>query len=144
MSFFALVSGVLIAVPERRQGAKAPFATASLRAKSGGESIFVSLIAFGDKADELLEHAAGEPVSAAGRGEISTWAAKDGTPQHGLKIVVSELISVRPKRQPKPQPVNPTRQHTSKRRKGARHAPPRTSDLPDDRLDNLWAKEGEP
>ena len=88
--FFALVIGVLVAAPQRRQGAKTEFATGSLKVESGTESIYASLLAFGGKADELLEHAAGASLAVSGRAEISKWTGRDGTARHGLKIVIEQ------------------------------------------------------
>jgi hypothetical protein len=124
MSFHALVSGVLTAALQRRQDAKGEYATGSLKVESGVESIYASLLAIGGKADELLEHAAGASLAVSGRAEISTWAARDGSQRHGLKIIVEQIAAVKPKRQAA----------APRTRVRAKHA----SGPPDDRVDDLW------
>jgi hypothetical protein len=131
MSFFALVCGPLVGAPQRRQGAKAPFAVASLRVESAGESMFVSFLGFGAKGDELLEHAAAESLAVSGRAEISRWVSRDGAEQHGLKLVVEQIL-----------PIKPKRQAPSELRKRSRAQQPRPLDSssppPNDRVDDLW------
>ena len=123
--FFALVIGVLVAAPQRRQGAKTEFATGSLKVESGTESIYASLLAFGGKADELLEHAAGASLAVSGRAEISKWTGRDGTARHGLKIVIEQVAALKPKRQAAAPRTRGRTKHGSN--------PP-----PDDRVDDLW------
>jgi hypothetical protein len=131
MSFFALVSGPLVGAPQRRQGARAAFATGSLKVEVGAESMFVSLTAFGAKGDELLAHAAGEPLAVSGRAEVSRWVSRDDAERHGLKLVVEQLL-----------PINPKRQAPSEPRKRSRTQQPPlldpSSPPPNDRVDDLW------
>jgi len=124
--FFALVIGVLVAAPQRRQGAKTEFATGSLKVESGTESIYASLLAFGGKADELLEHAAGASLAVSGRAEISRWGPA-GTELRGTasRSSLSRVAALKPKRQAAAPRTRGRTKHGSN--------PP-----PDDRVDDLW------
>jgi single-stranded DNA-binding protein len=124
--FFALVSGVLTGEPQRRQGPKTEFATGSLKVESGAESIYASLLAFGGKFDELLEHTAGASLAVSGRAEITAWTGRDGSQRHGLKIVVEQIAAVKPKRQA-----------AAPRTRGRAKHP--SIPLADDRVDDLWS-----
>ena len=132
MSLVAHASGILVGDPQRRQGAKAEFALASLKVDSGGDSILVRLIGFGGKADDLLDHAAGEPLSVAGRVEVSAWLDRTGAPRPSVKIIVEAIMPLKPKRQTKPGPRAARASQTS-------FPLEPTSPLPDDRLDDLYA-----
>jgi single-stranded DNA-binding protein len=134
MSLYALASGVLTADPQRRQGPKATFATGWLRAQDGEDSQFVSLIAFGGRADELLEHAAGDAIAVSGRAKLTAWTGRDGVARHGISITADQIAAAKPRPKPCAQ------RQSARARKGSAFRPARASGppLPDDRVDDLW------
>jgi single-stranded DNA-binding protein len=91
----ALILGTLVSDPVRRTTKTGnPFATGTLRvATDDGESILVSVAAFGDMAPRLLAHHQGSTLSVAGRGKLTSWTGKDGAEKHGISITVTELAS---------------------------------------------------
>lgn len=94
MSLFTLAAGSLIADPARRSGAKADFATGTMRCHTeGGDYTLVSVIAFGLLAERLLAHQQGSSVAVAGRATLRSWVGKDGETKTGLSIVVEQLAS---------------------------------------------------
>lgn len=98
----ALVSGTLHGDPQTRtsRGGQ-PFTTGKLRADGGdGNTVWVSLIAFGDVADRLASLKAGQALSVSGRAKLSAWLSKDGQPAGGLDLTVDELATLRGR--PKP------------------------------------------
>jgi single-stranded DNA-binding protein len=97
MSLHLLVSGQLIADPQRRQGAKAAFVTATVRAGAGDDTTLVNVIAFADQAERLLGLAKGAPVAVSGRAELKRWTGKDGAERTGLSVVASEIAALKPR-----------------------------------------------
>lgn len=102
---FALATGTLVADPQRREGAKGPFATASLRVvpstsaqEDGGEAVLVSVIAFGAEGERLLEHRKGAALAISGRARLTAWTGKDGTARHGLSLVAEQIAAAKPRR----------------------------------------------
>jgi single-stranded DNA-binding protein len=93
MSLYTLATGSLIADPARRTGAKGDFATGTLRVATDDGSILVSVIAFGEYAEQLLAHRQGSPVAIAGRATLRSWTGKDGAEKHGLSIVAEQIAS---------------------------------------------------
>jgi single-stranded DNA-binding protein len=128
--FYALCSGCLTANPQRRQGSRAPFATGSLRVQDGEDWLFVSVIAFGDKAAALLEHAAGAAIEVSGRAKLTTWTGRDGAEKHGVSITIEQIITAKPRAR-----GSATRRPQSTRRQVIGNSP----GLLDDRLDDLYA-----
>jgi single-stranded DNA-binding protein len=96
---WATAVGVLARDAERRTGAKAEFATGTIRVGSGDTTQWVSIIAFACAADRLLGLHQGDVVSVAGRLEMRTWRGQDGADRAGLSIVASEITAAR---KPKP------------------------------------------
>jgi single-stranded DNA-binding protein len=91
-----LVEGSLIAAPvSRTSGKGSTFVTAQMRcAADGGESILVSVIAFGaDVADALVSLGKGDALAVAGRASLSRWE-KDGQAHVGLKVTATRVLSV--------------------------------------------------
>jgi single-stranded DNA-binding protein len=89
-----LVTGALTADPQSRTSqAGKPFATGNLRVAADADSTFVSLIAFGDRAQDLLAHRQGSTIAVAGRAKLTSWTGKDGAEKHGLSIVVEQIAS---------------------------------------------------
>jgi single-stranded DNA-binding protein len=138
--FYGLFSGCLTADPQRRQGSKAPFATGSLRVQDGEDSLFVSLIAFGDKAEELLEHAAGAAIAVSGRAKLTSWMGRDGAEKRGISVVVEQVAAAKPRRRSATAP-----QHRPAGARGRYSPPSSTRDsgppLPQDRVDDLYAED---
>jgi single-stranded DNA-binding protein len=94
MSITALVTGRLIATPERRTGNSGkPFTLAKLSAAAEGEDALVSLIAFGSVAEELAALGKGDTVAVNGRAKVNTWTGKDGSPQAGLSVTADTILS---------------------------------------------------
>jgi single-stranded DNA-binding protein len=93
MSFHALVSGELVADPARRTGAKADFATGTLRVATDDSAILASMIAFGEAAETLLSRTQGTALAVSGRAKLTAWIGKDGGERHGVSIVVEQITS---------------------------------------------------
>lgn len=99
----ALFTGNLYADPQARTSAAGKsFTTAKVRADGkDGESIWVSLVAFGELGDRLLTFKANNAVAVSGRLEVSAYTDKKGEPAAGLSVVVDELATLKPKAKPK-------------------------------------------
>lgn len=137
MSLFALASGALIADPQRREGAKGPFAIATLRVATGGEeSALVSIIAFSAEAERLFEYVKGDALAISGRAKLTAWTGRDGAERHGLSIVAEQIASARPR----PRPAAPPRQRRPARARDTATGDPRPFD---DEIGDLYAR-GEP
>jgi single-stranded DNA-binding protein len=93
VSLYTLATGTLIADPVRRTGAKGDFATATLRAATDDDAILVSVIAFGDTTETLLEHRHGSTLAVSGRARLSSWTGRDGAECHGLSVVAEQITS---------------------------------------------------
>ena len=100
-----MVSDVLYGRPQARTAASGnQYATAKLRADGkNGESVWCSVIAFGEVADRLLTLADGAALSISGRAEVNAWLDKAGEPRAGLSLVADELATLKGK--PRPAPV---------------------------------------
>jgi single-stranded DNA-binding protein len=96
MSLYLLATGTLIADPQRREGAKGAFATATIRAVNGDEATFISLISFGEEAARLLELAKDDAVAVSGRARLSTWTGRDGAEKHGISLVAEQIAATKP------------------------------------------------
>lgn len=99
----ALITGSLYGPPQARTSqAGKPFTTAKLRADGkNGESVWCSVIAFGEIADRLLTLGDGAALSISGRAEVNAWLDKAGEPKAGLSLVADEMVTLKAK--PKPQ-----------------------------------------
>lgn len=123
MSFHALVSGSLLGDPVQRTSAKGKaFATATLRVATEDGSILVSMAAFGDTAEALLQHRAGDAVAVAGRAKLTSWTGKDGVEKHGVSVTADSIVSA----------ASSKRADADRRRPGPRHddGPRHGGDLP--------------
>lgn len=127
MSLHLLASGALLNDPQRTQGAKGPFTTAAIRA-NGEEPTVVSVIAFGDEAEQLLGFTKGDALAVSGRARLTTWTGRDGTERHGLSLLAEQIASAKSRH--KPAAATPRRIRRSTRAAG----PP----LAEDRIDDLW------
>lgn len=104
----ALISGNLYGDPQARtsQSGK-PFVTAKVRADGKhGESVWCSVIAFGDVADRLMTLGDGAALSVSGKAEVNGWLDKQGEPRAGLSVVADEVVTLKAKpKPPKPAPA---------------------------------------
>ena len=100
----ALCSGTLHSDPVSRTSANGnAFVTAKLRADDkNGNTIWCSIIAFGDVGERLAALRAGAALSVSGRCELSAWLSRDGEAKAGLSIVADEIVTLRG--QPKSKP----------------------------------------
>jgi hypothetical protein len=130
MTLAALASGRLLAAPVRRNGTRACFTTAALRAASGAETVVVNVIAFGGIGDQLAELEAGDQVSVCGLARLTEWTASDRATRHGLSIAAEQIMALKPQA---------ARRRRSPRRKTL---PPAAGDLLNDPVNDLYA-EGE-
>ena len=94
MSIQALVSGKLIATPDRRIGQSGkPYCLARIAAHDGEQDSLVSVIAFGTVADQLASLGKGDAVAVSGRAKVNTWPGKDGALKSGLSITVDVILT---------------------------------------------------
>jgi single-strand DNA-binding protein len=95
MSLHAVAVGTLVGAPAHRTGQSGKdFATGDIRVAAEGESVFVSLIAFGDQAQQLLADQQGATIAVSGRAKLTSWTGRDGVEKHGLSLMVFEITSV--------------------------------------------------
>lgn len=95
MTITALITGKLIADPERRASSTSgkAFTTARMAAGSDGESVLCSVIAFGAAAEQLAELGKGDTVAIVGRTKPKAWTGKDGDLKAGLDVVADQLLT---------------------------------------------------
>lgn len=103
MSITALITGRLIADPERRTSASGKgFTTARLSAGTDDESVLCSVIAFGTAAEQLAALAKGDTLAITGRAKPKAWTDREGSLKAGLDVVAEQVLTayhVRRKRQ---------------------------------------------
>ena len=103
MSITALVTGKLIADPDRRTGPSGkPFTLARVAAATEDGDALCSVIAFGPAGEQLAAMAKGDTVALTGRAKVTTWQGRDGEHKAGLNITADALLTayhVRRKRQ---------------------------------------------
>lgn len=103
MSLTALITGRLIATPERRTGGSGKtFTTARLVAGAEDGSVLCSVIAFGSVGDQLAALAQGDSLAVTGRTKPTAWINREGRPHAGLDVVAEQVLTayhVRRKRQ---------------------------------------------
>ena len=138
MSWHTLATGVLASPPQRRQGAKALFATASLRINAGsGETAFLSLIAFNESAERLLEFGAGDALSVSGPTRPTSWTNSDGEERRGISVTGEQIASLKPPAAPqRSRAPAPRRQIPYPRPRLARTSAP---NLPADDVSDIFA-----
>jgi len=142
MSFHALATGTLTADPQRRQGSKATFATGTLRVDAGGgETFFLSIIAFGETAEHLLEFSAHDALSVSGKARPTSWTNGGGEERRGLSLTVEQIASLKLRAKATGRPAysknsNKARpRHSYPKHRLARDPVP---DLPADSVDDLY------
>jgi single-stranded DNA-binding protein len=145
MSFYVLATGTIVADPQRREGAKGPFAIGSIRTLSSAaeESDFVSFIGFHEQVDRLLELRRGSAISISGRARLRTYADKNGIERTNLSVVVEQLIALKPRHGRDGNEGQGRSQDARGRPSGqspysAPRAPGRVPDLPSDVADDLY------
>jgi single-stranded DNA-binding protein len=93
----ALISGKVYGRPEQRVGNNSgkPFVTAKVRAAtSGGETLFVNVLAFDAIAQAaLLALLDGDAVSLAGTLTPKVWTDREGQPRPALDLVASRVLT---------------------------------------------------
>ena len=99
----AMTAGTIYGKPSQRTGTNGKhFATAKLRADGkDGESVWVSLLGFGEVGERLSALPDGAAIAVSGRAEVRAWSDKDGSPAAGLDVTVDEVATLRGR--PKPQ-----------------------------------------
>jgi single-stranded DNA-binding protein len=94
MSVTALITGKLIADPERRTGASGKdFVLAKVGTTTEEGDLLVSVIAFGSVAEQLAAMGKGDTVALNGRAKVTTWTGKDGGAKAGLSLTVDALLT---------------------------------------------------
>lgn len=91
-----LVSGKLHGRPEQRTGKNGkPFTVAKVwAAASGGESVFVNVVAFSESAQAaLLALEAGDAVALAGTLTPKAWTDREGAARPALDMVAAQLLT---------------------------------------------------
>ena len=127
MSLHLLAAGALIGDPQRREGAKGRFTTATIRVATG-EPAAVSIIAFGELADRLLEFVTGDAIAVSGRARLTNWTGRDGTERHRISVVVEQIAAAKPQRRRAAGPK-------------ARKPQDPIAALPDDFIGDLWPEQ---
>lgn len=119
----ALVQGELFKDPVQRTSTSGrTFVTANVRTEQEGQSIWCSLIAFDETAQqELLRCHAGDAIAAQGRLKISTYE-RNGEVRPSLDITASSVLPLKPK----PKPKQPRQARTDGRSYDPRQAYGRT------------------
>lgn len=93
--FGVLVQGSLTKPPQARLGKSGkPFTTGSLIVRDGDTSLLVSVIAFGSEGERLGTMTKGESLSVAGTAKMTEWEGSDGTPQRGMSVTVSKILTL--------------------------------------------------
>ena len=74
-----------------------PMTTATLAVDQGEgrPTLWVKLIAFGERAEHLTAHGKGDSLSALGRLQMSEWTDREGQARQTLELVVDTLVSAR-------------------------------------------------
>jgi single-stranded DNA-binding protein len=94
MSITALITGKLIADPERRTGQSGKaYALAKIAAHDGDADSLVSVMAFGSAAEQLAAMSKGDTVAVNGRAKVNTWAGRDGETKAGLSVTADAVLS---------------------------------------------------
>lgn len=103
----ALITGTLYGDPQTRTSQSGKqFVTAKMRSYGkNGESVWASIIAFGEQADRLMTLSNCAALAVSGKAEVNSWLNKQGEPRAGLSIVVDEIATLKGKTSPlKPKP----------------------------------------
>ncbi|GCL64953.1 single-stranded DNA-binding protein [Pseudaquabacterium pictum] len=94
MSVTALVTGKLIADPDRRSGTgRKPYVLAKMIAHDGEADSLVSLIAFGSTAEQIGSLSKGDALAVNGRAKVKTWQDRDGATKAGLSITADAVMT---------------------------------------------------
>jgi hypothetical protein len=94
MSITALVTGRLIADPERRTGTTGkPFTLAKIAAATDDGDALVSVIAFGTAGEQLAALTKGDTLALTGRAKVNTWSDREGNAKAGLSVTADALLT---------------------------------------------------
>jgi single-stranded DNA-binding protein len=94
MTITTLITGRLIADPERRTSASGKsFTAARLSAGTDDESVLCSVIAFGTTAEQLAALAKGDTLAITGRAKPKAWTDREGALKAGLDVVADQVLT---------------------------------------------------
>lgn len=120
MSVTALVTGRLVANPERRTGQSGkPFTLAKVAAATEDGDCLVSVIGFGSVAEQLGELVKGDTLALTGRAKVSTWTGREGEARAGLAVTADVLLTVYHVRRKRQAMNNPLEEANGSARTGA-------------------------
>ena len=91
-----LIAGRIYGDPQNREDANGKFYSVGKvkAATSGGESLLVSVIVFGDAAQQFLALSDGDTVALAGSLSPKVWTDKEGQQRPGLDMQVHQVLSM--------------------------------------------------
>lgn len=91
-----LIAGRMYGDPQSRVDANGkPYSVCKVKAAtSGGESLLVSVIVFGDAAQQFMALADGDSVALAGSLTPKVWTDKDGQQRPGLDMQAHQVLSI--------------------------------------------------
>jgi single-stranded DNA-binding protein len=103
-----LTTGTLYGAPATKTGSSGkPFTTGKLRGDAGnGETVWCSLIAFGNVSDDLAALSDGDAVAVAGRATLKVYEGRNGA-QVTVDVVIDQVTTLKAKpkaSEPKPAP----------------------------------------
>lgn len=82
-------------VIETRKGTPMAVASIAVDVEQEGAPLWLGVVAFGGKADDLLKHGKGECISAVGRLNRRTWTDRNGEDREQLQVVADAIVSAR-------------------------------------------------
>lgn len=95
MSVTALVTGTLIADPERRVGAgNRPFTLARLAPSTGSAGEQFLVLAYGHLGEQLATLCEGDSVTVTGPARVRTWQARVGASHSGLSVTAAQVLTI--------------------------------------------------
>lgn len=91
-----LIAGRIYGDPQRREDANGKFYSVGKvkAATSGGENLLVSVIVFGDAAQQFLALSDGDSVALAGSLTPKVWTDKEGQQRPGLDMQAHQVLSM--------------------------------------------------
>lgn len=94
MSITALITGRLVADPDRRTGGSGkPFTLAKVAAATDDGDALCSVIAFGTTGEKLAALAKGDTVALTGKTKVNMWTGREGEPRAGLSMTAVHLLT---------------------------------------------------
>lgn len=114
MSLAAMSIGTLVTEPEIRKSRfdSRPFTVARMSAETGdGQSVQVSLVAFGSAGPKLAALTKGDSLAVSGRAKPIAWRDREGVQRAGLDLYVETMQTLYDVRHPtsaaRPEPERP-------------------------------------